>query len=488
MKRWLALSGILACAFVVAFAPAAMADVKGTHHDMNTFVGGSRDTCYPCHGYQELTYTSTLGKVGSLCYSRCHVGGGGVIPTNLAIHTYAPKYGTMGTDNTMAVNMPTGFVPSDKYVAHGFNKSLLPGSDNALVGNLPAWPYLSGARMECTSCHDVHTNTYTPFLRANLSDNTVPSASFCMQCHRAGDATAASARWTIMGAGTTPNGGHPVEVGTGGNLWTNDTVRRGRAIALKDVYASDNGVFRNNTPAQSAMGGATTHFNPGGKLGNPSQTGSSGNVGCYTCHATHMPAAAGMSQFTVARWKLGGSTRTKSEMCVGCHGAAATDGRNPGVTNYYHPNNGETRVVSIATLTAAEYTTTTPGTGFSIFVNISGADYNTTGIISCSSCHGNTSAGSLAGVHDLEYGNMLINPTKATCSACHDATSHALYQTGNGAVHHPIGGIPGAEPAQWATNGFRSSFTWNATDNAVLSDGLGCADCHKFNGTAHNWN
>ncbi len=499
MKRWFALSGILACVIVLAAASVVLADVRGTHHDMNTFVGASKDTCYPCHGFQELSFDADLGKIGSLCYARCHVGTGSIISTGITLQDALPRFGSWnGTDNILYAVGYSKLDTKNKYTAHLFTKANVPGSDNTTMADWPAWPYTQGAspeRIECTSCHDVHSNTYTPFLRANLSDNNTPSASFCMQCHRS-NAAGGPARWTIMVANTAPNGGHPIEAPSTGQAWSGDTQRKGRALALKDQLPTnpgDNSIFRNYTLGPASMGAPGTHFVPGGKLGNVNQTGLSGVVGCYTCHATHIPAEAGGQQLTVAPWKMSGTTRTRSEMCIGCHGPANTDGRNPGITNYFHPCNGETRAVDISTPTAAQYNTTTPGTGFAIYVNISGTDYATTGTppvqgtISCSSCHGDTTAASKKGVHDLAGGTMLLNPNKPQCSSCHDGTGHALYQTGDGAVHHPIGGTT-TESGNWATAGFRTNFAWNATDNAILSDGLGCADCHTFNGTAHNWN
>lgn len=491
MKRWLFVTGFVACAVLFLACPPAMA-VTGTHHDMSVFTGAAnKDTCYPCHGYKQLTYDAQLGTIGSLCYQRCHASATGNIATGITIQDAKAEVGQW-TDNTIrSVTYEIGTDYASKYKAHGMTNASMPGTDNALYNGsgAPSWPYTGtkAERMQCTSCHDVHSNTNTPFLRAPLSNDATPASSFCMACH---SSSGPGGRWTVMGQNQAPNGAHPVEVGATGNLWTGDLYRKGRAIALKEYAVpqavNDNAVFSNWTYAKTDLNDPAKHYNPGGKLGNANQTGQTGKVGCYTCHAVHIPTTMTTpptdgipQQLLVSNWKMQG-TRTRSGLCVGCHGDASTDGRNPGRTGFFHPVNGEVIPVSY-TAPNGTYTTTA---GWNIVVNVGGdnTDVGTGGMISCSSCHGNTNPTSKQGVHELADGKFLLNPAKPACSSCHSGGPYT-----SPAAHHPYGGDI-TNGSVWTGQGFRPTIQWNATQSATISNGLSCDDCHVFNGTAHNWN
>jgi len=478
MKKWLLF--LVAAVAVAGFSTASFAAVEGTHHDMATYLG-SGDTCYPCHGYKETSAgNASLGTIGSMCYLRCHLGSGGVAG-NIPLANYFPERGAFdnGT-NTIVISAYTGATTLDKYVqGHRMNPALIPAPDTQTMVTNTGWPYASAASMQCTTCHDVHSNANTPFLRSPLSDNTTRANAFCHKCHAA--VANGAARWVDMA--NAPNGAHPSEADWGNAATRTGNGRLGRTIAFKDptpAAVGDNSVFRNWSPSGTALNSNANHYNPGGKLGD---FATAGNVGCYTCHATHMPSASGLGQLTVVQYKAAGS-RTQSDMCVGCHGSVATQGRNPGVTNYFHPVDRETRVVSFTDPANAVYQVTTGS--FNIVVDMSNVtDNGVGGQLSCMSCHGDARAANQDGVHNGPAGTKVLSPTKPNCASCHNT---ATAQMGTAPNSHHVYGGGATRGANYTTWGYPASVSFNATQSANLSDGLSCDDCHPFNTTAHNWN
>ena len=507
MKRWLLC--VIAAVMVAGGATVALAAVEGTHHDMGTYLGAAAgaDACYACHGYKQGgTVIPLLGSIGNMCYLRCHLGTGGV-SGGIPLANYYPEIGIW--DNSAGANRLvttsngtapyTGATTPDKYTqGHRFATANIPGPDTqAMVALNTAWPYTGGTTMECTSGHDVHSNTNAPFLRLPLSDNTTRANAFCHKCH--GAVTGGAARWVDMST-TAPNGAHPSEADWGVVSTTRTTLNRlGRTIEFKDfpvpTAVNDNAVFRNFSYAGTALNSSTNHYNPGGKLGNVGAAalnfGLGGNVGCYTCHATHLPAAAGMGQLTVARYKAAG-TYTQSDMCVGCHGSSATQGRNPGVTGFWHPVDRETRVVNFGTPSAAVYQVTTGSFNIVVDMTQGGAtgvtDNGVTGLLSCMSCHGDARAANQDGVHNGPANTSILSPTKPNCNSCHNV---AAVQMGTAPNSHHVygGGAARGTIYTGATMNYPTTVTYSTGFAADLSNGLSCEDCHiSAQTTAHNWN
>ncbi len=486
MKRWLI--ALIATAMVAGFSTAALAAVQGTHHDMATYVGGTRDTCYPCHGFRETaTRDAQLKAVGSMCYNRCHLGGGAagsVFPLASAM----PERGVFQTsDNTLRISSYTA-TPIDKYRdGHRMLTSAIPMPDTPAMVNGTGWPYASAATgMECTTCHDVHENANTPFLRAPLSDNATRSNAFCHHCHQ--PTADGAARWADLSGSNTPNGSHPSEADWQNAGTRNANNRLPRTIDFRDrttggavpAAIGDNAVFRNWSFSGLALNVPTQHYNPGGKLGDFQ---GSGNVGCYTCHATHLPAAAALPQLIVARYLAQGSL-TQSDMCAGCHGRNSRTA-NPGATDWYHPVDSETIVVNFSTPATAVYTMST-GTD-NIVVNMAGAYDNAAGgRLSCMSCHagrtaGGGSPGTAYGVHNGTASVSILSPAKPNCGSCHNTATLQAGTTPNS--HHVYGGS-----VDYTGIGYPATVTFSGTATATLNNGLSCEDCHVGNGTAHNWN
>jgi predicted CXXCH cytochrome family protein len=497
MKKWLFF--VLAVVMATGGSTIALAGVEGTHHDMGTYMGAGKDACYSCHGFKETSAANpNLGPVGSMCYNRCHLGGGG-ISGSIPLADLYPEIGTWdNTANLLRIAGPYGGSTLTKYTeGHKLVITSIPSPDTAaMVRANTTWPYTGAAftSMECTSCHDVHSNTNAPFLRLPLSDNGTRANAFCHKCH---GAVADGAARYVDEYNAAPNGSHPSEVGYGmavTTLFSSGAGRLGRTIVFKDrnnlgavpAALGDNGVFRNWSPSGTALNSSSTHYNPGGKLGDFQ---GAGNVGCYTCHATHLPAASGMQQLTVANSRAAGATMAStSAMCVGCHGAGS--GINPGTTSYYHPVDMEVRPVNVTNLDNAVYQVTVGG--FNIAVNMNGVFDNAVGVrLSCLSCHGGADAvvaNAKRGVHASTVASRsIISPLRPTCASCHAPAGGDAGTSPNS--HHVVGGGATAV-ARYATNGYPNTVTFSAGVTADLTQALDCSSCHKFpnNGTAHNWN
>ncbi len=499
MKRWLI--ALIVTVAVMGFSAGALAAVQGTHHDMGTYVGtggpttAGRDTCYPCHGFQDAgtTPNALLKTVGSMCYNRCHLGGGaagGVFPLANAMPEIGVFNPTGVTDNTLRIGTYAA-TTIDKYTQGHKMTHLVPGPDAEADVTATGWPYAGDTTngMQCTTCHDVHENTYTPFIRAPLSDNVVANRAtmFCHRCHQPHGAT--NARWSDLSVAAIPNGAHPSEADWQNATSRNANSRLPRSIQFRDRNQTgtaepgtigDNAVFRNWSYRGAELNNRLNHYNPGGKLGD---FRGSGNVGCYTCHATHLPTISGYPQLIVAKY-LASGVLYQSDMCVGCHGRNARTA-NPGNTDYYHPVDTETIVANYnpSSPETAVYTMST-GTD-NITVNMSGVYDNAVGgRLSCMSCHAGLAANNTTvyGVHNGTAGASILSPAKPNCASCHRTTALQAGTTPNS--HHVYGGSTNYA----STQGYNGTVVFNASASANLTDGLSCEDCHVGNGTAHNWN
>jgi len=486
MKRWLIT--LIATAMVAGFSTVALAVVQGTHHDMSTYVGAGRDTCYPCHGYKETgAANASLKNVGSMCYNRCHLGAAGASGAAIvALSGAFPERGVFQTSDNTIRSSAYAAATVDKYATgHLMGPAAnIPAPDAGTAVTGTGWPYAGAATgMECTTCHDVHENANSPFLRAPLSDNTTRANAFCHRCHS--PLANGAARWSDLSLAQIPNGAHPSEADWQGAGTRNANNRLPRVIVFKDrnnagavpAAINDNGIFRNWSYSGTALNPNNQHYNPGGKLGDFQ---GSGNVGCYTCHAAHLPSGAALPQLIVAQY-LASGTRTQSDMCVGCHGTQA-QAANPGATAWYHPVDTETIVADFSAPATAVYTMSTRTDN--IVVNMAGVyDNGVGGLLSCMSCHSGRNSGGTAsyGVHNGTGGVSILSPAKPDCAACHNTATLQAGTTPNS--HHVYGG-----GTDYTALGYPAGVTFSGAAAATLNNGLSCEDCHISNGTAHNWN
>jgi predicted CXXCH cytochrome family protein len=123
---------------------------------------------------------ATIGTAGvtSLCMS-CHDG-----TVSVANVVKAPRDGSAG--NLAPANVipvaSTAYVGTDLTDDHPVNFTYadsISGGDGELnPGAGLAIAQLFNGQVQCASCHDVHDNTFTPFL---IGDNT--NSALCLDCH-----------------------------------------------------------------------------------------------------------------------------------------------------------------------------------------------------------------------------------------------------------------------------------------------------------------
>jgi hypothetical protein len=480
----------------------AFAGIDNTHHSLRDYYtsGTTQYSCFACHGYPNpagQTDQALLGRVGNFCYLRCH-GSGGIAGSDAELGP--GTVAVVGTDNSLTETTAAASGINALLYGHGLDWGSFPDKDKP--GTPPStWPYMDESGfMECTSCHDIHNNTYAPFLRAPLSaqatdnehaDMGAITDTFCVKCHTGG----ASGAGRYNAITSDPSGVHPVEM-YADNSSTNwvgtqysGTARGGRVISLKGT------VFETETYWGTGLNGAKANsYVLGGKRGG---TGGNEVVGCYTCHSVHMDvitAAAGSAKnveptgqtfknltvMAIADNNL--KTALNDDLCIGCHGNTAQVA-NPGATAYYHPAGSETDLTvgggGVGSATAS-YTVSTGN--FDIIVDMSGKMYGDSGRLLCTSCHAPAHADSPVA------GSLLLSPlVSGGCGDCHNAISlgtapdsHHVYGTTTDYTQSANGGMP--EPTY--ASDYPSSLGYDVT----LTDGLQCWDCHVHGSdTAHNW-
>jgi predicted CXXCH cytochrome family protein len=214
---------VVALAFVLLNAGAALAAITGSKHDMRTHLTvvagqGYDEVCVYCHtphsayvaqplwnktnstnqgsyvpytsSTMNVTPTGTIGASSLLCMS-CHDGSiavdsmvnapnnipGGQPGDNSANLDINKKLyqgnGFLGT--SLANDHPVGFDYNTSYNNEG-------GATGGLVLTATVQGYtavrLFGSMVECATCHDAHSQTNTPFLRS-----TNQGSQLCLQCH-----------------------------------------------------------------------------------------------------------------------------------------------------------------------------------------------------------------------------------------------------------------------------------------------------------------
>ena len=191
-------------------ATTGMAAVTASHHDLDTWTGGTtEEVCLYCHGVTSTVTNVGYGEIGDLCVSRCHLGAAGYAGTADPIPNRPGSISEAGAyiapvATLDAVNVTDGYAHgldrNDLYTSFGGGAPL--GFD-AIGEALPYTDASGTTDMQCTSCHNVHDYTNTPFLQAHLFAGGPGGESFCEACH-----TARGNSW--IGGETAPNGEHPV--------------------------------------------------------------------------------------------------------------------------------------------------------------------------------------------------------------------------------------------------------------------------------------
>ena len=194
---------MMALALVAGFAAISMAGIAGTDHDLSG-TGGEGQICIFCHTphnaditvadaplwnhevtaqtfipYTSATLDAAVGQpdgISKLCLS-CHDG-----VTNEDAYGGKPGSGPMTGSGVIGLDLR-----DDHPISFTFDDSLAttdgglwpPSSTNSGLGGTIQADMLFSDQLECGSCHDVHDNTLSPFLRID-NDN---ASALCFTCH-----------------------------------------------------------------------------------------------------------------------------------------------------------------------------------------------------------------------------------------------------------------------------------------------------------------
>jgi predicted CXXCH cytochrome family protein len=513
-------NGVIIALLFVLFATPAMAGIDQSHHDLPFYNTGVtvKDKCFFCHGLKDANSGAGLeanyGKVGAFCAARCHSGANLMVGSGNGIIPQAPAAVTSDTPVRPTADVSAVAMAN----SHGDNVAkVVAGVTVASSVASSGLPYVTSAKIECTSCHSVHDSANTPFLWAPMQGAAVQTG-LCDKCHL-------SRANNNMVAGASPQGNHPVDFAvnpgaaltrTGGVGVATVPPRHGRTIHFD--WSSGTlgaGVFDVTTPNGAALNTAAgAQYRTGGHLGDFSQqTGTTSQMGCYTCHSAHQPGGNGGSNNLTVVALIDGVGDSFSPICMGCHGAATTWAANAtdnsvggnGPSYYGHPygsNSGYTSVaggVGTYPVSVGGFTFTVPVDTVENANTQRGINFGPGGQVKCTTCHDVH-----LGVADSKALAQLGQAAGAAiCNACHngseladqtDAGEGGGTPEGANAHHRTTTAAIGAsyDPANDANNlAINTAWLTGAPatyyNMGVLTDGLQCADCHMFNGTAHNW-
>ncbi len=443
MRRW------LMAWLLVGWAVGVRAGVEGTHHDMRIYnLAEEKSVCAYCHvPHRAATeesllarkgaHVSELGRVGSFCYT-CH--DGTVVPTALV---EAPD-GTLGIEaltrshglDIDALAEVTGGLEGRANVEAS---GLVPPDPS--TGDLPS-------RMECTACHDPHSDRYPPFLKAPLEE-------LCQRCHSGSDRTG-DGRWTSVDDAGTKNRAHPVGMPVA--FSGSERVRPGQ-VAPEMVFNAVDERLRVPGLTPEERGDPTRHWTTGGHLAGFDTDPAVGKVMCSTCHSAH--SVKGNLLILKAYDAAAGA----DPLCAGCHGEEDSP-QNPGGTPYYHPVQAEA--------VPPWETSTVPHRALDILIPGQWPVADGGGLL-CATCHR---------MHQGRPGSRCLrefDPGKRyVCDECHLPNDDVSGEN----AHH----VTTAEDRSSFLGGRGLSWAAGPGEPGDLSDGLTCIDCHvKLAKSAHNW-
>jgi predicted CXXCH cytochrome family protein len=182
----------------------ALAQISSTAHDFSGSTWSGGEICVPCHtphnadvsvtnaplwnhaltiqsytlytGYRMNATVAQPGGISKLCLS-CHDG-------TVALDSFGGSTGTtmIGSGNanlgaTLADDHPIGFT-YDATLATNDGELYDPTTATSGLGSTIHNDLLASGSLECSSCHDVHDDTNSPFL---VKSNA--SSALCLTCH-----------------------------------------------------------------------------------------------------------------------------------------------------------------------------------------------------------------------------------------------------------------------------------------------------------------
>lgn len=196
-------SALAASALLLLAAPPGIAQITGTKHDFKASAwnpGGQ--ICIVCHtphnattglaaplwNHAVTTQTFTLydntisstfnattaqpGGVSKLCLS-CHDGATAIDNFGTTTTGTVLMTGTANLGTVLSNDHPISFT-YDATLATADGGLVTPSSASLVVTGVP----LFSAKLECASCHNVHSNTNAPFLRVSNA-----ASALCLKCH-----------------------------------------------------------------------------------------------------------------------------------------------------------------------------------------------------------------------------------------------------------------------------------------------------------------
>jgi len=190
VSKPLALSAVLAAC--LAFGPAAAfaAGITGTKHDFSGKGWGTTDLCIFCHTPHKAVQ-STFGPVWNHAPSSTvyQLYGGGVTGKGTVVNQPGPASAACLSchDGTVAVDAfggaagnPATRITGDALIGTDLRDDHPIGVVHTVASGYkaPTNAKLFNTRVECASCHDVHNNTFSPFLRMSNS-----GSALCLDCH-----------------------------------------------------------------------------------------------------------------------------------------------------------------------------------------------------------------------------------------------------------------------------------------------------------------
>ncbi len=424
--------------------------ITGTHHDVGTHVKKEFGECGFCHRpsrrdapniiFNRDAPDMGIGIVGNFCFTYCH---DGLSVAGAVVESPAGDVGITVLAGSHGLRIPR------------IARSGVESAENLARGELPFVGSPEAARLQCPSCHDVHTNRYPPFLQ-------LPMEELCVRCHSGSDFRG-KGRYTAITDSGERNGAHPVGMAMAYSAY--DKVRGGD-VQERVFRAAMADPLRVPVPRAQELSSPATHWRTGGHLGDPPRDGGGPPIGCNTCHSAHMPDPDLLVMPASDR------QNASSPLCLGCH-CLEENPANPGGTPYYHPVFDESR---------APYEISTRYWGMDLRRPLSIAippDWPVAagGALLCTTCH--VAHGGMEGQRMIRRNAL---GKRRICDVCHLPEGGGLARNS----HHATGARDYTAPE---AGGYRNpSWYWGPGEPGDLSDGLTCADCHtELVKSAHNW-
>jgi predicted CXXCH cytochrome family protein len=194
----LCFAGVMVALFVAASTAVFSAGISGTKHDFSARSWGTDQICIFCHTPHNAQTTQlaplwnhvststaaftpyasttlniaggqTIAGTSKACMS-CHDG-------TVALDSYGTRTATggmIGSAGLIGIDLS-----NDHPVGFTYNAALVTADGGGLRDpGLLSDVKLFGGNLECASCHSVHDNTNTPFLRASNA-----GSGLCLKCH-----------------------------------------------------------------------------------------------------------------------------------------------------------------------------------------------------------------------------------------------------------------------------------------------------------------